>query len=97
MRRGRASPPGVMEGTAPRSGFADFRANMVWHRSHAPLSWFAARADFMIVFDNSDSEPGTPPAVLAVKFPGQPSRHLRRGVNPAVDAALDAMAGEAAH
>ena len=66
------------------------RAVERYHRSHEQLSWFAANADFLIVFDNSDEEP----VVLASRVPGQPLRQFKRGVNVAVDRALDNLATE---
>ena len=63
-----------------------------YHRSHAQLSWFAARTDLLIVFDNSDAaHRDEPPAMLAVKLPGQSLSCLNPGVNPAVDRALDGL------
>ena len=59
-----------------------------YRRSHQQLRWFATQADFLMIFDNSDNQPDTPPALLATRFPGKRLRHDQRGVNPAVDAAL---------
>lgn len=59
-----------------------------YRRSHEQLRWFDERADFLMVFDNSDSWVGILPALLATKLPDRPMRHLRPGVNPAVDAAF---------
>lgn len=36
-----------------------------WKRSLKWLPWFAARADFFYLFDNSDSDPDRPPLLLA--------------------------------
>lgn len=59
-----------------------------YHRSHEQLRWFARRADLLMIFDNSDNQPGMPPALLATRFPSQALHHLQRGVNSAVDQAL---------
>jgi predicted ABC-type ATPase len=37
-----------------------------WKRSLKWLPWFATRADFFYLFDNSDSNPDLPPALLAL-------------------------------
>jgi predicted ABC-type ATPase len=63
-----------------------------YHPSHEQLRWFAPRADFLMIFDNSDNQPRATPTLLASRFPDRPLRHIQRGVNPAVDQALDAIA-----
>ncbi|MGH7048744.1 MAG: hypothetical protein ACREE2_20450 [Stellaceae bacterium] len=64
-------------------------------RYHRQLSWFAPRADFFMIFDNSDRQMGTPPMLLAHHYPGRPFRHVRPGVNRAVDRAIAAFAPSA--
>lgn len=59
-----------------------------YHRSHEQLGWFAPRADFLMIFDNSDNRPDTVPVLLARRFPDRPLTHVQRGLNPAVDQAL---------
>jgi predicted ABC-type ATPase len=63
-----------------------------YRRSHEQLSWFAPRADFLMIFDNSDSQAGTLPLLLAHHYPGRPFQHARPGVNRAVDRAISAFA-----
>lgn len=63
-----------------------------YHRSHEQLHWFAPRADFLRVYDNSDNDPDLPPVVLASRLPGRPIRLLRPGLNPAIDKALAGLA-----
>jgi predicted ABC-type ATPase len=58
------------------------------HRSHMELRWFAPRADILMVFDNS--APHGTPVLVATRTSRKPLRHLRRGLNPAIDAALSA-------
>ena len=62
-----------------------------YHRSHEELRWFAARADWLMIFDNSSNEPGTPPLLLATRFPDGPLQHGHQGVNLAVDRAIAAI------
>ena len=60
-----------------------------YHRSHKQLAWFARRADFLLIFDNSD----TKPVLLASRTLGRPLRHLLPGRVPAVDAAIGGLVG----
>ena len=84
------SPRRVSERVAKGGHAVDpIRAIERYHRSHSQLRWFAARADFLLVFDNSDNQPGVPPELLAQRLPGRPMHRFKRGANPAVDAALD--------
>ena len=62
-----------------------------YHRSHEQLRWFASRADWLMIFDNSNNQPGTPPLLLATRFPDRPLQHGQRGVNLAVDQAIAAI------
>lgn len=57
-----------------------------YHRSHSELQWFAPQADSLYVLDNSSHEP----VLVAQRSHGGVLRHLFRGINPTVDAALDA-------
>jgi len=59
-----------------------------YHRSHEQLRWFATHVDYLWVFDNSQNQLLTPPALLATRFPDRPLRLVQRGLNPAVDRAL---------
>lgn len=56
-----------------------------YRHSHEQLGWFAPRADFLMIFDNSDKQAGTPPLLLADRYPNRPFRHLHPDVNRAVD------------
>ncbi|MCG6553281.1 MAG: zeta toxin family protein [Candidatus Magnetominusculus sp. LBB02] len=56
-------------------------------RSHDQLKWFAQQADTLILFDNS-SENGRP-VMLASRANNEPLKYPGRGINPAVDRALD--------
>ena len=58
------------------------------HRSHEELRWFAPQADILMVFDNSAAD--GKPVLVASRVSGQALRYIRRGLNPAVDAALGA-------
>jgi hypothetical protein len=62
-----------------------------YRRSHEQLSWFAPRADFLLIFDNSDKREGRLPLLLAHCYPGRPFQHVHSGVNRAVDRAVSAM------
>jgi predicted ABC-type ATPase len=62
-----------------------------YHRSHEQLRWFAPRADFLMIFDNSDNQPGAVPVLLARRFPNRPLMHVQHGINPAVDQALSTL------
>lgn len=55
-------------------------------RSHEQLRWFAARADILMVYDNSLTD-GTP-RLIASRRPGHRLEVHARGINPAVDQAL---------
>lgn len=67
------------------------RAIERYHRSHAELTWFAERADLLIVFDNSSNDPNESRTLLASKTPNQTLQRFNRGYNPAVDAALNPL------
>jgi|SRR5208283_1687878 len=62
-----------------------------FRRSHEQLAWFAPRADFLVIFDNTDRRKGKLPLLLAERYPNQPFRHVLPGVNRRVDRALSAM------
>lgn len=55
-----------------------------YHRSHKQLVWFAARADALLIYDNSASE-GTPILIASRDGPDVPLVHHAPGINPAVD------------
>jgi predicted ABC-type ATPase len=60
-----------------------------WHgRSHRELSWFAPHADVFMAFDNS--APDGKPVLVASRVSGRAFKHLHRGLNPSLDAALQA-------
>jgi predicted ABC-type ATPase len=61
-----------------------------YRRSHEQLGWFAPRADFLMIFDNSNRQAGTLPVLLAHRYPGRPFQQVRPGVNRAVDRAVAA-------
>lgn len=58
-----------------------------YHRSHEQLRWFAPRADFLMVFDNSATGPDAMPVLLTTRYPDRPLQH-RLGFSPSVDQAL---------
>ncbi len=62
-----------------------------YHRSHEQLRWFAPRADFLMIFDNSDNRPEAVPILLARRFPDRPLTHVQRGVNPVIDQVLTGL------
>ena len=57
-----------------------------YHRSHIQLKWFAAKADVLSVFDNSEED--SEPKLIAERAEGQQLRVHAQGINPAVDKAL---------
>jgi predicted ABC-type ATPase len=59
-----------------------------YHRSHMELRWFAPRADILLVFDNS--APHGAPVLVATPTSRKALKYLHRGLNPAVDEALNA-------
>jgi predicted ABC-type ATPase len=54
------------------------------HRSHQELIWFASRADYLTIFDNSAAD-GLP-KLIASQY-GQ-EKYDKAGINPTVDAAM---------
>ena len=81
-------------GERVRKGGHDVEAAAVarrYRRSHEQLSWFAPRADFLLIFDNSDKREGRLPLLLAHRYPGHPFQHVLSGVNRAIDRAVSAM------
>lgn len=81
------SPKRVSERTAKGGHDVDAVTAIERHgRSHQELSWFAAQADILMVFDNSAND-GTP-ILVATRVNGRALKHLGPGRNPAVDAAL---------
>lgn len=58
-------------------------------KSHEQLSWFAAQADTLFVFDNS-GDPNQP-VLVALRGEGKSLKYLAHGVNPAIDNALKGM------
>ena len=83
-------------GERVRKGGHDVEAAAVarrFRRSHEQLSWFAARSDFLMIFDNSDKREDRLPVLLAHRYPGTPFEHVHPGVNRAVDRAVSAMQG----
>jgi predicted ABC-type ATPase len=60
-------------------------------RSHEQLRWFAPRADTLLVFDNS--APDARPVRIASRANGGPLQYHARGLNPALDWALNDLAG----
>ncbi|MEO5345135.1 MAG: zeta toxin family protein [Magnetococcus sp. YQC-9] len=59
-----------------------------YHRSHAQLIWFAPQADILMVFDNSAKDGH--PILLTSRVNGRSLHDPPPGLNPAVDAALEA-------
>ncbi len=58
-----------------------------YHRSHKQLTWFAAKADRMVVLDNSTGF-NEPAMIVALKQLRKPIDHRMPNYNPSVDAAL---------
>ncbi|MBF0140158.1 MAG: hypothetical protein HQL74_07755 [Magnetococcales bacterium] len=58
------------------------------NRSHNELVWFAPQADILMVFDNSANDGS--PILVASRVYGKALKYLHRGLNPAIDAALNA-------
>ena len=58
-------------------------------KSHEQLSWFAAQADTLFVFDNS-GDPNQP-VLVALRGEGKSLKYLAHSVNPAIDNALKGM------
>ncbi len=58
-----------------------------WHRSLDILPWFAARANRLVVFDNTDSNPDNPPRLLATGINGNITT-LEPDAIPEITAAL---------
>ena len=71
-----------------KGGHAVDRAKAIerYARSHTQLRWFAAKADMLAVYDNSQTD--TPPVLIASRDGDQPLQVHAAGINPAVDAAL---------
>lgn len=63
------------------------RALARYTRSHAQLTWFAAQADIVLVYDNS-AEDGSPKRIAAREASGAPVIIEMPGCNPAVDRVL---------
>lgn len=61
-----------------------------YKRSHAQLSWFAARADIVLVYDNS-AEDGSPERIASREVSGAPLTMHVRGRNPTVERALSRL------
>lgn len=60
-----------------------------WQRSLAHLPWFASRADHFYIFDNSDSDPTRPPALVARNGLSSGNLNLlNRDANPPLTDAL---------
>jgi predicted ABC-type ATPase len=60
-----------------------------WQRSLEHLPWFASRADHFYIYDNSDSDPAHPPALIARNGLSPSSLNLlNRDANPPVADAL---------
>lgn len=55
-----------------------------YHRSHKQLAWFAARADALMIYDNSASD-GAPILIASRDGPDAALVHHEPGLNPAVD------------
>jgi len=85
------SPQRVSERVAKGGHDVDAAKAIERHRrSHNELRWFAPQADLFMALDNSDCN--AKPILLASRANGEPLKYIARGVNPAVDHALDDMA-----
>jgi predicted ABC-type ATPase len=83
------SPQRVAERTAKGGHDVEAAKAIERHRrSHDELRWFAPQADILMVFDNSASD--GKPVLVASRANGKALEYLHRGLNPAVDAALNA-------
>lgn len=71
-----------------KGGHAVDRAKALerYARSHVQLRWFAAKADVLAVYDNSQTD--APPVLIASRDGDQPLQVHAAGINPAIDQAL---------